>query len=31
LNEATTPFAARRMNARVRDALSGRSLDQFAA
>ena len=29
LNEATTEFAGRRMNARVRDALSGRSLDQI--
>jgi molecular chaperone HscA len=31
LNAETTAFAARRMNARVREALSGRSLDQFAA
>ncbi|GAA0747243.1 Fe-S protein assembly chaperone HscA [Ideonella azotifigens] len=31
LNAATTPFAARRMDLRVREALSGRSLDQFAA
>ena len=31
LNAATTAFAARRMNAHVREALAGRSLDQFAA
>ena len=31
LNEATTAFAARRMNVRVQAALAGRSLDQFAA
>ncbi len=31
LNAATTPFAARRMDAHVREAMSGRSLDQFAA
>jgi len=31
LNAATTAFAARRMNAHVRDAMSGRSLDHFAA
>ncbi|MBX9794204.1 MAG: Fe-S protein assembly chaperone HscA [Burkholderiaceae bacterium] len=30
LNEATTDFAARRMNARVREALSGRSIEQIA-
>ncbi|WP_428422189.1 Fe-S protein assembly chaperone HscA [Methylibium sp.] len=29
LNAATTAFAARRMNARVREALSGRSLEQL--
>jgi molecular chaperone HscA len=31
LNAATTEFAARRMNARVRTALSGRSLDEIAS
>jgi len=31
LNAATTSFAARRMNAHVREAMSGRRLDQFAA
>ncbi|MBI5717748.1 MAG: Fe-S protein assembly chaperone HscA [Burkholderiales bacterium] len=31
LNETTTPFAARRMDARVREALAGRRLDQLAA
>jgi molecular chaperone HscA len=31
LNRATTPFAGRRMDARVREALSGRTLDQMAA
>jgi molecular chaperone HscA len=31
LNAATMAFAARRMNMHVREALSGRSLDQFAA
>jgi molecular chaperone HscA len=31
LNRATTPFAGRRMDARVREALSGRRLDQLAA
>jgi molecular chaperone HscA len=31
LNVATTDFAARRMDVRVREALSGRRLDQFAA
>ena len=31
LNQATTPFAARRMDARVREALSGQRLDQLAA
>jgi molecular chaperone HscA len=30
LNEATTAFAARRMDARVREALAGRSLEQIA-
>ncbi|MCA6218591.1 Fe-S protein assembly chaperone HscA [Ideonella sp. B7] len=30
LNQATTPFAARRMDARVREALSGQSLDTLA-
>ena len=30
LNEATTPFAARRMDARVREALSGQRLDRLA-
>ena len=31
LNQATTPFAARRMDARVREALAGQRLDQLAA
>ncbi|EHR69879.1 Fe-S protein assembly chaperone HscA [Burkholderiales bacterium JOSHI_001] len=31
LNQATTAFAGRRMDARVREALSGRTLDQMAA
>ncbi len=31
LNRITTPFAGRRMDARVRDALSGRRIDQMAA
>jgi len=31
LNAATTAFAARRMDAHVREAMSGRRLDQFAA
>ncbi len=31
LNRATTPFAGRRMDARVREALSGQRLDQLAA
>ena len=31
LNAVTTAFAARRMDAHVREAMSGRSLDQFAA
>jgi molecular chaperone HscA len=31
LNAATTEFAARRMNARVRTVLSGRSLDEIAS
>jgi molecular chaperone HscA len=31
LNKATTPFAARRMDERVREALSGRTLEQLAA
>ncbi|MBL8346921.1 MAG: Fe-S protein assembly chaperone HscA [Rubrivivax sp.] len=31
LNHATTPFAGRRMDARVRAALAGQRLDQFAA
>ncbi len=31
LNHATTPFAGRRMDARVREALSGQRLDQLAA
>ncbi|MCE4537949.1 Fe-S protein assembly chaperone HscA [Pelomonas sp. P7] len=31
LNQATTPFAGRRMDARVRQALSGQRLDQLAA
>ncbi len=31
LNQVTTPFAGRRMDERVREALSGRSLDQMAA
>lgn len=31
LNKATTPFAARRMDERVREALSGRTLEQMAA
>ena len=31
LNRATTPFAARRMDARVRQALSGMTVDQMAA
>jgi molecular chaperone HscA len=31
LNNATTVFAGRRMNARVNEALSGRSLDQISA
>jgi molecular chaperone HscA len=31
LNQATTTFAGRRMNARVIEALSGRSLDQISA
>jgi len=31
LNQATTPFAGRRMDARVRAALSGRTVDQMVA
>jgi molecular chaperone HscA len=31
LNHATTPFAGKRMNARVRGALAGRRVDQLAA
>jgi len=31
LNRATTPFAERRMDARIREALSGQRLDQLAA
>ena len=31
LNQATTPFAGRRMDARVREALSGQRIDQLAA
>ena len=31
LNQATTPFAGRRMDARVREALSGRTVDQMVA
>jgi len=31
LNRCTTPFAGRRMDARVRDALAGRRVDQLAA
>ncbi|MEN9889955.1 MAG: chaperone protein HscA, partial [Pseudomonadota bacterium] len=31
LNRITTPFAGRRMDARVRQALSGRSVTQLAA
>ena len=31
LNQVTTPFAGRRMDARVRQALSGQRLDQLAA
>ncbi len=31
LNQATTPFAAKRMDQRVREALSGQRLDQMAA
>ena len=31
LNRGTTPFAERRMNARVREALGGRRVDQLAA
>ena len=31
LNRVTTPFAARRMDSRVRQALSGRTVDQMAA
>jgi len=31
LNQATTPFAGKRMDARVREALSGRTIDQMAA
>ena len=31
LNQATTPFAGRRMDARVRQALSGQRVDQMAA
>jgi molecular chaperone HscA len=31
LNRATTPFAGRRMDLRVREALSGRRIDQMAA
>ena len=31
LNRITTPFAGRRMDARVREALSGRTVDQMAA
>lgn len=31
LNAATTPFAAKRMDARVRQALHGQRLDQLAA
>ena len=31
LNRATTPFAGRRMDARVREVLSGRTIDQMAA
>jgi molecular chaperone HscA len=31
LNQITTPFAGRRMDARVRSALSGRRVDQMAA
>ncbi|MBX3605884.1 MAG: Fe-S protein assembly chaperone HscA [Piscinibacter sp.] len=31
LNQATTPFAAKRMDARVREALAGQRVDQLAA
>jgi molecular chaperone HscA len=31
LNRCTTPFAGRRMDTRVRDALAGQRLDQLAA
>ena len=31
LNRATTPFAGKRMDARVRQALSGQRVDQLAA
>ena len=31
LNTATTPFAGRRMDARVRQALAGQRIDQMAA
>ena len=31
LNQSTTPFAGRRMDSRLRDALAGRRIDQLAA